>query len=190
LQSQSDKQFLRRAGVFEAKSNTLFGVTYIRFIWLFINLLTGIFASFFISLFEDSIAKVTVLAVLMPITASMGGNCGTQTSTVIIRAIFVGDINKKQAIMECLVALFNGIALGFVCMISVWFFYSNFLLGMCFGLSILITLIAAGLSGVLIPIGLKKINIDPAVASTVFLTTVTDVIGFFTFLALGTIFLM
>ena len=115
LQKSSDKQALRRAGVFEAKSNTIFGIAYTRFIWLFVNLLTAVFASYFISLFEESIAKVTALAVLMPITASMGGNCGMQTSTVIIRALFLGTITRKQVLTEITIAVLNGFALSIIC---------------------------------------------------------------------------
>lgn len=190
LQSQSDKQFLRRAGVFEAKKNTLFGIAYTRFIWLFINLMTATLAPMFISMFEESIAKVTILAVLMPIAASMGGNCGVQTSTVIVRALFVGDVTRKQIATECAVALLNGIALGSICTLVVSLLFSNFTLGAVFGFSIFANLCMAGFFGVLIPIVLKKLKIDPAVASAVFLTTATDVIGFFTFLMLGTIFLV
>ncbi len=190
LQKSSDKQALRRAGVFEAKNNTLFGITYTRFIWLFVNLLTAVFASYFISLFEESIAKVTALAVLMPITASMGGNCGMQTSTVIIRALFLGTITRKQVLTEITIAVLNGFALSIICGLGIWFLYGKVVLGLVFALSLLITMFVAGFVGVMIPIALKKLKIDPAVASSVFLTTATDVSGFLTLLLLGTAFLM
>jgi len=190
LQKSSDKQALRRAGVFEAKNNTIFGIAYTRFIWLFVNLLTAVFASYFISLFEESIAKVTALAVLMPITASMGGNCGMQTSTVIIRALFLGTITKKQVLTEIIIAVLNGFALSIICGLGIWFLYGKIVLGLVFALSLLITMFVAGFVGVMIPIALKKLKIDPAVASSVFLTTATDVSGFLTLLVLGTVFLM
>ncbi len=190
LQESSDKQALRRAGVFEAKTNTLFGITYARFIWLFINLLTAVFASYFISLFEDSIAKVTALAVLMPITASMGGNCGMQTSTVIIRSLFSGTVTRKQIFTEITIAILNGIILSVICGIGIWLFYGKILLGLVFAFALLITMFVAGVVGVLVPLMLKKLKIDPAVASSVFLTTATDVVGFLTLLFLGTVFLV
>ena len=190
LQEISDKRALRQAGVFESKTNTLFGITYTRFIWLFINLLTAVFASYFISMFEDSIAKITALAVLMPITASMGGNCGIQTSTVIIRSLFLDSITKKQIFTEISVAMLNGIGLSAICGACVWMFYHNAMLSVVFACSLLITMLVAGIVGVFIPIMLKKFKIDPAIASSIFLTTATDVTGFLTLLFLGTIILL
>lgn len=190
LHESSEKQILRSVGIFETKSNTVFGIAKPRFLWLIVDFLTAVFASFFISLFEDSIAKVTTLAVLMPIISTMGGNCGSQTSTVIIRAIFVGNVTRKQIFNEVLVGLFNGVGLAVFCFLCVWLFFANFVLGAIFGVSILITLFIAGVSGVLIPLTLKRLKVDPAVATSICLTTITDISGFVTILLLGTIFLV
>jgi magnesium transporter len=113
-----------------------------------------------------------------------------QTSTVIIRALFLGTITRKQIVAEISVAILNGFALSLICGLGVWFFYGKISLGLVFALSLLITMFVAGFVGVMIPIGLKKLKIDPAVASSVFLTAATDVAGFLTLLILGTAFLM
>lgn len=190
LQESSEKQILRSVGVFESKSNTVFGMAKPRFWWLVIDFFTAVCASYFISLFEGSIAKVTTLAVLMPIVSTMGGNCGSQTATVIIRSIFVGSITKKQMMNEIFISILNGIGLASLCFLAVWGFYGNMVLGAIFGVSVLLTLILAGLLGVLIPITLKKLKIDPPVGTSILLTTVTDICGFVAILSLGTIFLM
>ncbi len=190
LQESSEKQVLRSVGIFENKSNTIFGIASLRFVWLIIDFCTAIVASYFISLFEDSIAKVTTLAVLMPIVSTMGGNCGSQTSTVIIRSIFVGNITRKQMITEISISLINGIGLAIICFLGVWLFYSNIILGAIFGVSVLITLFMAGICGVFIPLTLKKFKVDPPVGTSILLTTFTDICGFVTILLLGTIFLI
>jgi magnesium transporter len=165
-----------------------------RFPWLLINLGTAILASMVIALFEKAIEKDVALAVLMPIVASMGGNGGTQTVTIVVRALATREITPANALRvlgkEFLVGGFNGLlflAVGLV-LALVWF--GNPLLGLLFGAALLINLIFAGLAGVAIPIVFERFRVDPAVASGVFLTTVTDVVGFFSFLGLATLFFL
>ena len=157
--------------------------------WLFINLMTAILASFVIGLFDEILKEFIALAILMPIVASMGGNAGTQTLAVMVRQLALGDINSgnsKDAIRkEILIAILNGILfailLGFIA--SIWF--NNNILGIVIAISMIITLFCAGFFGSIIPLILKRCNIDPAIGSTVLLTTVTDIIGFFSFLTLA-----
>lgn len=165
-----------------------------RAIWLGINLITALIASGVISLFQDTIEKVVALAVLMPIVASMGGIAGSQTLTLVIRGIALGNISstnsKSLLIKEISVGLLN--SLLWACVIGLlsshWF--NNYLIGVVIGIAMIANLVFAALSGVLIPIILKRIGVDPALGGGVILTTITDVIGFFSFLALGTILLL
>ena len=159
-----------------------------------INLGTAILASSVIALFEKAIQQVVALAVLMPIVASMGGNGGTQTVTIVVRALATREVTPANALRvlgkEFLVGGLNGIlflAIGVVLAIA-WF--GNPLLGALFGAALLINLIFAGLAGVAIPVAFERFGIDPAVASGVFLTTITDVVGFFSFLGLASLFLL
>ena len=162
--------------------------------WLFINLLTAILASIVIGIFDETLKEFIALAILMPIVASMGGNAGTQTLAVMVRQLALGDIdndNGKDAIKkEVLIALLNGFifasVLGFIA--ALWF--DNIMLGFVIALSMVITLFCAGFFGSIIPLALKKMDIDPAIGSTVLLTTVTDIMGFFSFLALAKYILM
>ncbi len=162
--------------------------------WLFINLITAILASIVISMFDATLTAFVSLAILMPIVASMGGNAGTQTLTVMVRKMALGDIdvvNAKEAVIkEVVVALLNGlifaILMGVVAYI--WFDVSN--LGLVIGLAMIINLLIAGMFGALIPLMLKRMNIDPAVGSTVLLTTATDVFGFLSFLGLASLILI
>ncbi len=161
-----------------------------RFSWLFVNLLTAIAASGVIGLFESSLQKMVALAVLMPIVASQGGNAGTQTMTIAVRALATRELNRANAlrviVKECTVGLLNGI--GFAVIIgavaAVWFRQTE--LGIVIGIAMLANLVAAALAGVLIPLMLEKRDIDPAVASGTFVTTVTDIVGFFAFLGVAT----
>ncbi|MEA3290596.1 MAG: magnesium transporter [Campylobacterota bacterium] len=162
--------------------------------WLFINLLTAIAASIVIGFFDETLKEFIALAILMPIVASMGGNAGTQTLAVMVRQLALGDIdeqNSKDAIKkEILVSLFNGMLFALILggIASLWF--NHTMLGVVIAISMMITLFCAGLFGSVIPLFLKKINIDPAIGSTVLLTTVTDIMGFFSFLALAKYMLM
>ncbi len=165
-----------------------------RGIWLSINLVTAVLASVVIGLFEETIAQYVALAVLMPIVASMGGNAGTQTLTVMVRQLALGEIdfeNSKDAIKkEVFIALFNGLFFAVVVAIVTFAWYNDYMLGVVIGLAMIMNLFAAGFFGAIIPLVLKKYDIDPAVGSSVVLTTVTDIVGFFCFLGLAKIVLL
>jgi magnesium transporter len=161
-----------------------------RFWWLAINLGTAFLASSVVGLFEVTIDKIVALAVLMPIVAGMGGNAGTQTLTVAVRALAMKELSKtnmmRMVFKETAVGFLNGAAFALITgAIAAWWFNSH-LLGVVIGMSMIINLIAAGLFGIVIPLILQKMRVDPALASAVFLTTVTDCVGFFTFLGLAT----
>jgi len=157
--------------------------------WLGINLLTAIAASLVIGLFEDTINSMVALAVLMPIVASMGGNAGTQSLTVVVRQLALGEISHTDAFRtikkEVAISLLNGLLFAIVMGIIAWLWFHIPLLGVVIGLSMIINLLMAGFFGAMIPLMLKTLGIDPAIGSTVILTTVTDVVGFFSFLALA-----
>jgi len=165
-----------------------------RAIWLSINLVTAIVASLVIGIFEETLQSMVALAVLMPIVASMGGNAGTQSLTVVVRQLALGDIAKHDALKtikkEVFISLSNGLLFAILMGIiaSIWF--DKGLLGVVIGISMIINLLSAGLFGSMVPLVLKKMNVDPAIGSTVILTTVTDVVGFFSFLGLATLILL
>ena len=165
-----------------------------RVIWLVINLATAILASMIIALFDATIEQMVALAVLMPIVASMGGNAGTQTMTVTVRALATRDLTttnaKRIVLREFSIALLNGIIIAFIIGGLSWAWFNNSALGGVMAVAMVINMIMAGLAGILIPIGLDKINIDPALASSIFVTTITDVIGFFAFLGLAAVVLL
>ncbi|MGZ8995353.1 MAG: magnesium transporter, partial [Rhodospirillales bacterium] len=165
-----------------------------RFAWLLVNLGTAILASAVIGLFDATIEHMVALAVLMPIVASMGGNAGTQTLTVAVRALATKELTEANALRvvgkEVLVGAMNGFLFAVITGIIAWLWFSNSGLGLVIGLAMIVNLIVAGLFGALIPLALDRIKIDPAIASAVFLTTVTDVVGFFAFLGLGAWLLM
>ena len=165
-----------------------------RFIWLTVNLATAVLASMVISLFQGTIQEVVALAVLMPIVASMGGNAGTQTLAVAVRALAMKDLRARKAVQfitrEALVGMFNGIGFAAIAFVfsAVWF--QDLMLGVVIGVAMLVNLIVAGVSGTLVPIVLDRLNVDPANVSAVFLTTITDVVGFLVFLGLAAAFLV
>ncbi len=162
--------------------------------WLGINLLTAIAASLVIGLFEDTINSMVALAVLMPIVASMGGNAGTQTLTVVVRQLALGEISQGDALRsikkEVAISLMNGLLFAVVMGIIAYVWFKMPMLGVVIGLSMIINLLMAGFFGAMIPLVLKWLKIDPAIGSTVILTTVTDVVGFFSFLWLAKIILL
>lgn len=164
-----------------------------RAVWLGVNLLTAIFASTAISLFEDALDKVVALAILMPIVASMGGVAGSQTLTVVIRGMALGQIERGNLnwllSKEFAVGALNGLLYALIvgCVVSLWF--QDPTMALIIGLAMAINLMAAALSGTLLPVFLRFLNIDPALAGTVILTTITDVVGFISFLGLATLFL-
>ena len=165
-----------------------------RFIWLSVNLGTAVLASMVISLFQGTIREVVALAVLMPIVASMGGNAGTQTLAVAVRALAMKDLRARKAVQfitrEALVGLFNGMGFALVAFVFSALWFQDVILGTVIAVAMLINLIVAGLSGTMVPIILDRLKIDPANASAVFLTTITDVVGFFVFLGLAAAFLV
>ena len=162
--------------------------------WLGINLVTAILASLVIGLFQDTINSMVALAVLMPIVASMGGNAGTQTLTVVVRQLALGEIATDDAIRiikkEVIISLMNGGIFAVVMGAIAWIWFDMPLLGVVIGLSMIINLLMAGFFGAIIPLILKKLRIDPAVGSAVVLTTITDVMGFFSFLGLAKVMLL
>jgi magnesium transporter len=169
-----------------------------RFAWLFVNLITAALASLVISMFDATIEQMVALAVLMPIVASMGGNAGTQTLTITVRALATKELtsyNTMRAIRkELLVGALNGLLFAFVAGSATVFIFgdhgeSSYLLGGIIAGAMVINLVVAGMSGVILPILLDRVGIDPAVASGVFVTTVTDVVGFFAFLGLASLIL-
>ncbi|MBL4691865.1 MAG: magnesium transporter [Magnetovibrio sp.] len=165
-----------------------------RFTWLFVNLMTAILASAVIGFFQSTIEHVVALAVLMPIVASMGGNAGTQTLTVAVRALATKELTSTNALRqigkEFLVGGINGILFAFLMGGVAWLWFSSPKLGLVIGLAMIINMLIAGVTGAAIPIFLERKGVDPALASSVFLTTVTDVVGFFVFLGLGAMILL
>ena len=196
IREESESAVLNMAGLTDEEDifAPILPSTRRRAIWLGINLITALIASGVISLFQDTIEKVVALAVLMPIVASMGGIAGSQTLTLVIRGIALGNISssnsKSLLIKEISVGLLNSFLWASVIGVLSSYWFDNYLIGVVIGIAMIANLFFAALSGVLVPIILKKIGADPALGGGVILTTITDVIGFFSFLALGTIFLL
>lgn len=196
LDEEHDEDILRLAGVDAESSLTdkVIATTKRRFPWLAVNLVTAIFASLVISLFEDTIATLVALAVLMPIVASMGGNAGTQSLTVAVRSIATKDLtgaNVWRVIRrEILVGLVNGVIFAVAMGLIGWVWFSQPMLGVVIALAMVINMVVAGLAGTGIPVLLEKMGVDPALASGAFVTTVTDVVGFFSFLGLAAMLLL
>ena len=196
IEERATEQIYKMAGVDEESEDErdVKIITQKRAIWLGVNLLTAIAASFVIGLFDKTIQAYVALAVLMPIVASMGGNAGTQTLTVMVRQLALEEINwseAKQAInREVLVSLLNGLIFALVMGAIAYFWFSDYKLGFVIAAAMVINLFFAGLFGAIIPLTLRRLGIDPAVASSVLLTTVTDIVGFFAFLGLAKIILL
>ena len=195
IEEEREEDILKLGGVgqtdiYDAVINT----TKSRFSWLFLNLLTAVVASIVISFFQASIEKVVALAVLMPIVASMGGNAGTQTLTVSVRALAVKELTPSNAVKivlkETFIGGINGIIFAIIISLISMYWFQDGLLGFIIGLAMVLNLILAGFAGTIIPLTLNRLNIDPALASGVILTTITDVFGFLSFLGLATIFLL
>lgn len=194
IQEEAEEDIHRLAGVGDEElTSSVWQTARSRWTWLAVNLVTAIFASAVIGLFDATISQMVALAILMPIVASMGGNAATQTMTVAVRAMAthtLGPMNAMRVIVrEMLVGLLNGvsfaIAMGGITMI--WF--SDVKLGLVIGGAMIINHFVAGLAGIVVPLALEKAGADPAIASTAFVTTVTDVVGFFSFLGLAALFL-
>jgi len=195
IQEQAEDDMLRLGGVAasEELQDQVVTITRSRFSWLFVNLLTAILASWVISWFDATISQMVQIAILMPIVASMGGNAGTQTMTVAVRALAtrqLGPFNAIRVVMrECAVGLINGVLFALIMGLFTWWWFGFEALGIIIGAAMIINLLAAALAGILLPLALDWLDQDPAVSAAVFLTTVTDVTGFFSFLGLATIWL-
>lgn len=196
LDDEHEEDILRLAGVGEESrlSDSVLETTKQRFPWLAVNLLTSVLASLVIAQFEAAISQIVALAVLMPIVASMGGNAGTQSLTVAVRALATRDLtgaNVWRVIRrETIVGLVNGLAFAVIMGIVGVIWFGSPALGMVIAAAMVINLIVAGLAGIGVPVVLEKLGIDPALASGAFVTTVTDVVGFFAFLGLAVVVLL
>ncbi len=193
LKEEAEEDALRLAGVGnEEITDGIFKKTKRRFNWLLLNLITAIIASVVIGFFQEDIEKVVALAVLMPIVASMGGNAGMQTLAVTIRTIATNELTKnnftQNILKEFSIGILNGFIFALISAIVVQFWFQDYILSIIISISMILNMIVAGLFGILVPITLKKFNIDPAIASSVFVTTITDVIGFLSFLGIGAYF--
>ena len=194
LQEEAEEDILRMGGVIETEMNQgIIKSTRKRFIWLFLNLLTAILASIVISFFDASIEKMVALAVLMPIVASMGGNAGTQTLTLTVRALATKDLvqNNRRKIFskEISISILNSIIFAIITAVAAQLWFQDFYLSIIVGSAMVVNILSAGFFGFLIPYGLNYFRVDPAIASSVFVTTITDVVGFLSFLGLASIFL-
>lgn len=190
LKEETEEDTFRLAGVSEEDiSDSAIDITKKRFIWLTLNLITAVIASLVIGFFDENIEKVVALAILMPIVASMGGNAATQTLTVTVRLLATKELissNIRKIISkEFLVGFFNGIIFAFITAILILFWFNDKNLSILIALAMIINMSIAGLFGILTPLTLDKFKIDPAIASSVFVTTITDVIGFLSFLGLA-----
>lgn len=190
IQQEADEDIKRLAGVGDEElSDSVLEITKSRFVWLLLNLVTAILASLIIGLFDATIQEMVALAVLMPIVASMGGNAGTQSMTVAVRGLATKDIDSnnmwRTIKREIIVGLLNGSMFAILTGAIAFFWFSNPMLGYVIAVAMIINMLSAALAGILIPIVLDKLKIDPAIASSVFVTTVTDVVGFFAFLGLA-----
>lgn len=195
LEDEAEKDMNRLAGLGdEDLSSRVWKTTKRRFPWLAVNLVTSVLASIVIAQFAETIEAIVALAVLMPIVASMGGNAGTQTLTVAVRAIATRDLTPANAYRivqrEFLVGAANGVVFALIIGVVGYVWYGSVLLGVVLGLAMVGNLLVAGLAGILIPIGLDKLGADPALASGAFVTTVTDIVGFFAFLGLASAILL
>jgi len=196
INEQATDQMYHLAGVNDdaEEDDDIFKAGKARAIWLSINLITAIAASLVIGLFEETLQSVVALAILMPIVASMGGNAGTQSLTVVVRQLALGDIAKHDAFRtikkEVLLSLVNGLFFAIIMGIIASLWFDKGMLGVVIALSMVINLLSAGFFGSMVPLLLKKLDVDPAIGSTVILTTVTDVVGFFSFLGLATLILL
>ncbi|MEM1273789.1 MAG: magnesium transporter [Pseudomonadota bacterium] len=196
LEEEAEEDILRLAGVSEVSSlsDRVVDTTKQRLPWLGVNLITSILASIVIAQFEDAIAQIVALAVLMPIVASMGGNAGTQSLTVAVRALATKDLTRSNLMRvvwrEGAVGLINGVFFALVMGVVGYIWFGSAFLGLVIAVAMVVNLVIAGLAGVLVPVVLDRVGVDPALASGAFVTTVTDVVGFFAFLGLAVLILL
>ncbi|MCX7347526.1 MAG: magnesium transporter [Alphaproteobacteria bacterium] len=195
IQEEAEEDILHLGGVGEETiSDSVWETTQSRFLWLFVNLATAVLASWVISWFDATLEQMVSLAILMPIVASMGGNAGTQTMTVAVRALATRNLGPMNAVKvtlrESAVGLINGLVFALIIGAFAWWWFSSDGLGLVIAAAMVINLVAAALAGILVPLALHRMKVDPAIASGVFVTTVTDVIGFFAFLGLAALWLV
>ncbi len=195
IDEEAEEDLMKLGGVREDDLyRAAIDTTRARFTWLVVNLLTAILASAVIGVFQGNIEQIVALAVLMPIVASMGGNAGTQTLTVAVRALAMKELTRDNALRfvgkELLVGSFNGILFAALTGAVAWLWFDMPGLGLVIAAAMMFNMAVAGLSGTLIPLVLERLGIDPAIASGVFVTTVTDVVGFFAFLGLAGLVLL
>lgn len=196
IRSQAEHQALGAAGLDEEEDlfSPIKRAVRGRVVWLGINLCTAFLAATVIGQFEVTLQKIVALAVLMPIVAGVGGNAAVQVLTLMVRGIALGQVGPSNARIllwkEARVALINGVLIGSVVGVIAFLWFHSFLLSLVITLALIINFCAAALAGVLLPLLLKRMNVDPAVAGTVVVTAVTDVMGFFSFLGLATLILM
>ncbi len=196
IQDEAEEDILHLGGVTteETINDTVWTTTRSRFAWRLLNLFTAILASWVISFFDATISQMVALAVLMPIVASMGGNAGTQTMTVAVRALAMRELGPfnalKVTLRECASGLLSGLIFALLIGTMAFWWFGSDRLGLIIGAAMIINLFAAALAGILVPLALDYFDIDPAIASGVFVTTVTDVVGFFAFLGLAALWLV
>ena len=193
LKEEAEEDALRLAGVGdEVITDGVITKTKRRFNWLLLNLFTAFIATWVISLFGATIEQMVALAFLMPIVASMGGNAGMQTLAVTVRTLATNDLTANNftsnILKEFNIGVLNGIIFAVISAIVVQLWFNDVKLSMIIAISMVLNMIVAGLFGILVPVTLKKMKIDPAIASSVFVTTITDVIGFLSFLGVGAYF--
>ena len=195
MEEEQTEDVLKMGGVAKEENlnTSLLESVKLRLPWLFVNLITAFLASLTIKSFEDVISQVVALSSIMSIVTGMGGNAGTQTVAIIIRNIAMGKVELKDAWhligKEILLGIIDGAGIGIITAIVVYLIYGNMYLGLIILLAMIGNLVVAGFSGLLIPLILNKLHIDPALSSSIFLTTATDVLGFFIFLSFAKIFL-
>ncbi|MGD9740520.1 MAG: magnesium transporter, partial [Bauldia sp.] len=190
IQQEVDEDIKRLAGVGDEEiSDTILTSSRSRLPWLVVNSFTAILAATVIGLFDGTIEQMVALAILMPIVASMGGNTGTQAMTVTVRAIATRELSRRNVrriiVREMAVGLVNGVVIAILIGTATGLWFEDLDLGLVIGTALIVNMIVAGTAGVLVPLTLNRLKVDPAIASAVFVTTVTDVIGFFAFLGLA-----
>ena len=195
IRDEAEEDIMRLGGVIETDLHEpAWRTSRRRFIWLLVNLATAVLASLVIGLFDASIEQMVALAVLMPIVASMGGNAGTQALTVTVRALATHDVTSANTarliVKEGVVGLANGVVFAVIVGVVTWLWFGDPRLSLVIAAAMVVNMGVAGFSGIRIPLGLDRIGVDPAIAATVLLTTVTDVVGFFIFLGLAAWVLM
>ena len=195
IDEEAEEDLMALAGVGEANvRSSLWDTLQGRSSWLLINLFTAIIASAVIGLFDATIEQLVALAILMPIVASMGGNAGTQTVTVAVRAIALRQLDRDAAMAfvrrELLVAALNGVVFAMLSATMAFLWFNDADIAAVMAVAMFANMMVAGLSGTLVPLGLVRLGVDPAVASSVFITTITDVVGFFVFLGLAALYLI